>query len=105
MPTISWARTRRSATSIRRRPENRGTRAQSRRHRVRFIPEEPLRNACAPRMSVAGQDRLRGGGLDLEAGDQILRPPAHGAPVEPEGRRTGEIVAAPRANSPTRSIS
>ncbi|WP_375463886.1 ABC transporter ATP-binding protein [uncultured Methylobacterium sp.] len=30
-----------------------GTRAESRAHRVRFIPEEPLRNACAPRMSVA----------------------------------------------------
>ncbi|SFM32939.1 ABC transporter ATP-binding protein [Methylobacterium pseudosasicola] len=30
-----------------------GRRAQSRARRVRFIPEEPLRNACAPRMSVA----------------------------------------------------
>ena len=30
-----------------------GMRAESRAHRVRFIPEEPLRNACAPRMSVA----------------------------------------------------
>lgn len=30
-----------------------GRRAQSRAHRVRFIPEEPLRNACAPRMSVS----------------------------------------------------
>ena len=29
-----------------------GRRAQSRAQRVRFIPEEPLRNACAPRMSV-----------------------------------------------------
>ncbi|MGF3023746.1 ABC transporter ATP-binding protein [Methylobacterium aquaticum] len=30
-----------------------GTRAESRSRRVRFIPEEPLRNACAPQMSVA----------------------------------------------------
>ncbi|WP_245436576.1 ABC transporter ATP-binding protein [Methylobacterium sp. V23] len=30
-----------------------GRRAQSRARRVRVIPEEPLRNACAPRMSVA----------------------------------------------------
>ncbi|MCJ2077337.1 ABC transporter ATP-binding protein [Methylobacterium sp. E-016] len=29
-----------------------GTRAESRARKVRFIPEEPLRNACAPRMSV-----------------------------------------------------
>lgn len=30
-----------------------GTRDESRGHQVRFIPEEPLHNACAPRMSVA----------------------------------------------------
>ncbi|SDN82828.1 nucleoside ABC transporter ATP-binding protein [Methylobacterium phyllostachyos] len=30
-----------------------GLRAQSRARRVRFIPEEPLREACAPQMSVA----------------------------------------------------
>ncbi len=29
-----------------------GTRAESRSRKVRFIPEEPLRNACAPQMSV-----------------------------------------------------
>jgi len=29
------------------------TRQETRTHRLRFIPEEPLRNACAPRMSVA----------------------------------------------------
>jgi simple sugar transport system ATP-binding protein len=29
------------------------TRAETRAHNVRFIPEEPLRNACAPRMAVA----------------------------------------------------
>ncbi|MCW5715165.1 MAG: ABC transporter ATP-binding protein [Bauldia sp.] len=30
-----------------------GKRDESRSHQVRFIPEEPLKNACAPRMSVA----------------------------------------------------
>ncbi|TGE01681.1 ABC transporter ATP-binding protein [Methylobacterium nonmethylotrophicum] len=30
-----------------------GTRSESRSRRVRFIPEEPLRNACAPLMSVS----------------------------------------------------
>lgn len=29
------------------------TRKESREHHVRFIPEEPLQNACAPRMTVA----------------------------------------------------
>ncbi|UWU18757.1 ABC transporter ATP-binding protein (plasmid) [Rhizobium sullae] len=29
------------------------TRAETRRNRVRFIPEEPLQNACAPRMTVS----------------------------------------------------
>ena len=29
------------------------TRAEAQRHKVRYLPEEPLRNACAPRMSVA----------------------------------------------------
>ncbi len=29
------------------------TRAEARKHKVRYLPEEPLRNACAPRMSVA----------------------------------------------------
>jgi simple sugar transport system ATP-binding protein len=29
------------------------TRADAKRHKVRYLPEEPLRNACAPRMSVA----------------------------------------------------
>ena len=29
------------------------TRAETREHQVRFIPEEPLKNACAPRMAVA----------------------------------------------------
>jgi general nucleoside transport system ATP-binding protein len=29
------------------------TRAEAKAHKVRYLPEEPLRNACAPRMSVA----------------------------------------------------
>ncbi|WP_146592298.1 ABC transporter ATP-binding protein [Puniceibacterium confluentis] len=29
------------------------TRAEARTHQIRYLPEEPLRNACAPRMSVA----------------------------------------------------
>ncbi len=29
------------------------TRAETQEHRVRFIPEEPLKNACAPRMAVS----------------------------------------------------
>jgi general nucleoside transport system ATP-binding protein len=29
------------------------TRAEARAHKVRYLPEEPLRNACAPKMSVA----------------------------------------------------
>lgn len=29
------------------------TRAEARAHAIRYLPEEPLRNACAPRMSVA----------------------------------------------------
>ena len=35
------------------------TRAQARRHKVRYLPEEPLRNACAPTMSVADNLALR----------------------------------------------
>jgi simple sugar transport system ATP-binding protein len=29
------------------------TRTEAKQHKVRYLPEEPLRNACAPRMSVA----------------------------------------------------
>ncbi|WP_376873462.1 ABC transporter ATP-binding protein [Albirhodobacter sp. R86504] len=29
------------------------TRAEARAHKIRYLPEEPLRNACAPKMSVA----------------------------------------------------
>ncbi len=44
------------------------TRAEARAHEIRYLPEEPLRNACAPRMSVAENlafrmfDEGRGGG-------------------------------------------
>lgn len=31
----------------------RATRTETQKHRVRFIPEEPLKNACAPRMAVS----------------------------------------------------
>lgn len=34
-------------------------RAEARAHRVRYLPEEPLHNACAPRMSVAENIALR----------------------------------------------
>lgn len=36
-----------------------GKRSQARRHRVRYLPEEPLHNACAPHMSVAENLALR----------------------------------------------
>lgn len=35
------------------------TRAEARTHKVRYLPEEPLRNACAPKMSVADNLALR----------------------------------------------
>lgn len=35
------------------------TRAEARRHRVRYLPEEPLLNACAPHLSVADNLALR----------------------------------------------
>jgi len=37
----------------------RATRAEARQHKVRYLPEEPLRNACAPKMSVADNLALR----------------------------------------------
>lgn len=40
------------------------TRAEARAHHVRFIPEEPLRNACAPKMTVAENIALRMFDLD-----------------------------------------
>lgn len=35
------------------------TRAEARRHKVRYLPEEPLQNACAPHLSVAENLALR----------------------------------------------
>jgi len=44
------------------------TRAETREHQVRFIPEEPLRNACAPRMAVAENLAFRT--FDTNRGDR-----------------------------------
>ncbi|GJE77839.1 ABC transporter ATP-binding protein [Methylorubrum suomiense] len=68
----------------------RGTRGESRRHRVRFIPEEPLRNACAPRMSVAEN-------LAFRAFDRRGEDPA-GSPTfwldrRAMGRRAKDLIA------------
>lgn len=60
-----------------------GTRAESRDRRVRFIPEEPLRNACAPQMSVAENigfrafDRRADGRTGLWLDKAALRRRAH----------------------------
>ncbi len=47
------------------------TREAARKHHVRFIPEEPLQNACAPRMSVAENLALRMFDIDKN-GQNIL---------------------------------
>lgn len=47
-----------------------GRRTESRAHQVRFIPEEPLRNACVPRMSVAENLSFRT--FDEVEGDTIV---------------------------------
>ncbi|MCO5731448.1 ABC transporter ATP-binding protein [Rhizobium sp. SSA_523] len=44
----------------------RATREEARRNNVRFIPEEPLQNACAPRMTVSENLAFRT--FDLDAG-------------------------------------
>ncbi|MGU3537321.1 ABC transporter ATP-binding protein [Methylobacterium sp. A54F] len=49
-----------------------GARRESRARRVRFIPEEPLRNACAPFMSVTENLAFRA--FDRR-GEDIARPP------------------------------
>lgn len=49
-----------------------GTRAESQGRRVRFIPEEPLRNACAPRMSVSENLAFRA--FDRRGDDPGRRP-------------------------------
>ncbi|TXM90087.1 ABC transporter ATP-binding protein, partial [Methylobacterium sp. WL122] len=49
-----------------------GTRAESRARKVRFIPEEPLRNACAPRMSVVENLGFRA--FDRRGDDPTAKP-------------------------------
>ncbi len=44
--------------TVHRRPYH-ASRAEARRNRVRYLPEEPLHNACAPHMSVADNLALR----------------------------------------------
>ncbi|CAO4196210.1 ABC transporter ATP-binding protein [Methylorubrum extorquens] len=68
----------------------RGTRAQSRRHRVRFIPEEPLRNACAPRMSVAENLAFRA--FDRR-GDDPAGPPTLWLDRRAMSRRAKDLIA------------
>ncbi|MGF1657918.1 MAG: ABC transporter ATP-binding protein [Rubrimonas sp.] len=43
------------------------TRAEAQKHGVRWLPEEPLRNACAPAMSVAENVAFR----DFDAGNRV----------------------------------
>ena len=43
------------------------TRTEARVHAVRYLPEEPLRNACAPRMSVAENLAFRS--FDVNGGE------------------------------------
>ena len=52
------------------------SRAEARTLNVRFIPEEPLRNACAPRMTVAENMAFRT--FDLERGRQAGELDQHG---------------------------
>ncbi|MWB78810.1 ATP-binding cassette domain-containing protein [Pseudooceanicola sp. 216_PA32_1] len=41
------------------------TRAEARRHKVRYLPEEPLQNACAPRMTVSENIGFRSFDVDV----------------------------------------
>ncbi|MBY5376783.1 ABC transporter ATP-binding protein (plasmid) [Rhizobium leguminosarum] len=47
------------------------TRDETRKNRVRFIPEEPLQNACAPRMTVSENLAFRTFDLKLDGKDAI----------------------------------
>lgn len=67
-----------------------GTRAESRAHRVRFIPEEPLRNACAPRMSVAENLAFRA--FDRR-GDDPDKPPTLWLDKGAMARRAKDLIA------------
>ncbi|WP_246733435.1 ABC transporter ATP-binding protein [Methylobacterium sp. BTF04] len=67
-----------------------GRRAQSRALKVRFIPEEPLRNACAPRMSVAENLAFRA--FDRR-GDDPARPPTFWLDTGAMSRRAKDLIA------------
>jgi len=64
------------------------TRAEARRHNVRYLPEEPLRNACAPQMSVAENLAFRTFDSDGGGGRRFWLDPRAMA------RRAAELVAA-----------
>lgn len=61
-----------------------GSRSDTVEHKVRFIPEEPLQNACAPRMSVAENlyfrafDRVSGGWRTFRLSKPAMRRHAAG---------------------------
>jgi len=67
-----------------------GTRAESRARRVRFIPEEPLRNACAPRMSVSENLAFRA--FDRR-GEDPDRPPTLWLDKGAMARRARDLIA------------
>ena len=67
-----------------------GRRAQSRERQVRVIPEEPLRNACAPRMSVAENLAFRA--FDRR-GDDPARPPTFWLDKGAMRRRAKDLIA------------
>ena len=67
-----------------------GKRSESRTRRVRFIPEEPLRNACAPRMSVAENLAFRA--FDRR-GDDPGKPPTLWLDRGAMGRRAKDLIA------------
>ena len=68
-----------------------GTRAESRARRVRFLPEEPLRNACAPRMSVSENLGFRA--FDRR-GDDPSKPPTVWLDRGAMSRRAKDLIAA-----------
>ncbi|MGO7419905.1 ABC transporter ATP-binding protein, partial [Rhizobium ruizarguesonis] len=47
------------------------TRDETRKNRVRFIPEEPLQNACAPKMTVSENLAFRTFDLKLDGTDAV----------------------------------
>ena len=78
-----------------------GSRDLAQARAVRVLPEEPLRNGCVPRMSVAENLNLRG--FDRDAGRRpalLARPPRHGGAGEAADRRaTGSAPRPPRRRS------